>query len=106
MQSLVLDRMGEAAGDDITLQFNLTLDGVEFPQDSAFQFIAELITDQTQEISVAGTISATIITVSIPKANTAISGIYNYKLRETTLGGLQRTPARGKFELVNVPVEG
>lgn len=107
MQAVVLDIDGETAGDDISVIWDLLLDGVAFPATSTFKFIAELVENPATEISVVPTISGTEITAVIPKAQTAVAGIYKYKLKETTVpGGLSRTPARGKFELVGVPVEG
>ena len=107
MQAVVLDIMGETAGDDISIVWDLLLDGVAFPATSTFKFIAELIEDPTKEIAVTANISGQEITATIPKAQTTVAGIYKFKLRETTVpGALVRTPARGKFELVGVPVEG
>ena len=107
MQAIVLDILGETAGDDITVIWDLLLDGAAFPATSTFKFVAELIEDTTKEIVVVATISGQEITAPIPKADTVIAGLYKYKLKETTVpGGLSRTPARGKFELVGVPIEG
>lgn len=107
MQAVVLDILGETAGDDITIIWDLLLDGAAFPANSTFKFVAELIEDPTKEIAVVATISGQEITAPIPKADTVIAGLYKYKLVETTAApAKQRTPARGKFELIGVPVEG
>lgn len=107
MKAEILNIMGETAGNDITITWSLTLDGVAFPSDSTFLFIAEFEKDKNIEISVSGSISGEEVTVTIPKSDTLVSGIYKYQLQETTVAPVKlRTPARGKFELVDVPVVG